>query len=156
MNYQNKKSHYPMVFYLSHLTTNKKDRRLSRLWIQYGHLPYCNQPYKKNEEQSNTFVPKISFTQQITDQKVDTPDIYISDPINVNPNSIANIEKILLHIEKISGIRNGTSKWVVVTCDGIPYCFAIKLKEKFPWLILVPGQLHEEMNMLHAFVELNC
>ncbi|RHZ49681.1 hypothetical protein Glove_518g13 [Diversispora epigaea] len=26
---------------------------------------------------------------------------------------------------------------------------------KFPWLILIPGALHEEMNMLKAFVELN-
>ena len=32
---------------------------------------------------------------------------------------------------------------------------ATKIKEKFPWLILVPGQLHEEMNMLRAYVELN-
>ncbi|KAF0484107.1 hypothetical protein F8M41_023090 [Gigaspora margarita] len=88
-----------------------------------------------NEEQSNTSVPKISLTKQVTDQEVDTPDIYISDPINVNPNSIANIEKFLLHIEKISGIKNRTRKWVVVTCDGVPYCFSTKLKEKFPWAI---------------------
>ncbi|RIB19714.1 hypothetical protein C2G38_2181071 [Gigaspora rosea] len=91
----------------------------------------------------------------VTDQEVDILNIYIPDPINVNPNSIANIEKILLHIETISGIRNGTRKWVAVTCDGVPYRYATKLKEKFPWLVLIPGQLHEEMNMLRAFVELN-
>jgi len=44
---------------------------------------------------------------------------------------------------------------VAVVCDGVPYRLATKFKEKFPWLILIPGQLHEEMNMLRAFVELN-
>ena len=44
---------------------------------------------------------------------------------------------------------------MVVACDGVPYHHSIKLKEKFPWLVLIPGQLHEEMNMLRAFVELN-
>jgi hypothetical protein len=40
-------------------------------------------------------------------------------------------------------------------CDGVPYHHAQKVKKDFPWLILVPGALHEEMNMLKAFVELN-
>ena len=81
--------------------------------------------------------------------------MYIPDPLNINPNSKANVEKILQHIKKISGIEDGVRKWVVVTCDGIPYHYACKMKEKFPWLILIPGQLHEEMNMLRAYVELN-
>ena len=111
--------------------------------------------YRINNEQSITHVPKISFTQQVADPGVNIPEIYIPDPIGINPNSIANVEKILLHIEEISGIRDGTRKWVVVACDGVPYRYAIRLKEKFPWLVLVLGQLHEEMNMLRAFVELN-
>ena len=65
---------------------------------------------------------RISITQQpIADLGVKVPDIYIPDPLNINPNSIANVEKILLHIEKISGIKEGQRKWIVVVCDGIPY-----------------------------------
>jgi len=33
----------------------------------------------------------------------DNPDIFVPDPLN--PNSTANVEKVLLHIEKISGIK---------------------------------------------------
>jgi len=40
-------------------------------------------------------------------------------------------------------------------CGGVPYHHAQKVKKDFPWLILVPGALHEEMNMVKAFVELN-
>ncbi|KAF0432016.1 hypothetical protein F8M41_005337 [Gigaspora margarita] len=62
---------------------------------------------------------------------------------------------ILSHIEKISGIKDGRRKWVAITCDGVPYHRIIKVKEKYPWLVLIPEQLHEEMNMLRAYVELN-
>ncbi|CAG8584651.1 1522_t:CDS:2, partial [Scutellospora calospora] len=39
--------------------------------------------------------------------KVNIPEIYIPDPINLNPNLVASVEQILLHIEKISGIKDG-------------------------------------------------
>jgi len=118
--------------------------------------PLIFKPHNFNDELNVTCIPRISLTQQrVVDQGVNIPEIYISDPININPNSIANIEKVLLHIEKIVGIRDGIRKWIAVACDGVPYHHAIKLKEKFPWLVLIPGQLHEEMNMLRAFVELN-
>jgi len=32
---------------------------------------------------------------------VNVPEIYVPDPVNINPNSIANVEKVLLHIETI-------------------------------------------------------
>ncbi|RIB04668.1 hypothetical protein C2G38_2048245 [Gigaspora rosea] len=111
--------------------------------------------YRIDDEQDDTSTPRISHTQRITDQGVNVPEIYIPDQINLNPNSITNVEQVLLHIEKISGIKNGIRKWVVVVCEGVPYRYATKLKEKFPWLVLIPGQLHEEMNMLSAYVELN-
>ena len=44
------------------------------------------------------------------DQGVNVPEIFIPDPLNVNPNSTANIEKVLSHIENISGIKNGMRK----------------------------------------------
>ncbi|RHZ76743.1 hypothetical protein Glove_194g88 [Diversispora epigaea] len=81
--------------------------------------------------------------------------IFIPDPIGINPNSIANVRKVLEHIEEIAEIKNGSCKWVVVTCDGVPYHHIQKIKKDFPWLILIPDALHEEMNMLRAFVELN-
>lgn len=116
--------------------------------------PYS--PYNANDESSDTHVPRISLTQQqVIDQGVNVPEIYVPDPININPNSIASVEKVLLHIETLSGIKDGIRKWIAVTCDGVPYHHATKLREKFPWLVLLPGQLHEEMNMLRSFVELN-
>ena len=115
--------------------------------------------YKFYNIENESIVPstsRISITQQpIADLGVKVPDIYVPDPLNINPNSIANIEKILLHIEKITGIKEKIRKWIPVICDGVPYRHAIKLKEKFPWLILIPGPLHEKMNMLKAYVKLN-
>ncbi|RIB21667.1 hypothetical protein C2G38_2175981 [Gigaspora rosea] len=117
--------------------------------------PLTFKHYRIDDEQSATHIPKISLTQRIADPGVNVPDIYIPDPININPNLVANVEKILQHIEVISGIRDGSRKWVAVTCDGVPYHYAVKLKEKFPWLVLILRQLHEEINMLCAYVELN-
>ncbi|KAF0480858.1 hypothetical protein F8M41_023643 [Gigaspora margarita] len=94
--------------------------------------PFIFKSYNINEEQINMLTPKISLTQQrVTDPRVNTPEIYIPDPININPNSLANVEKVLVHIEKISGIKDRICKWVVVTCDGVPYHHATKLKENF-------------------------
>ncbi|KAF0504095.1 hypothetical protein F8M41_019631 [Gigaspora margarita] len=86
-------------------------------------------PYSITNEQNITSVPKISYTQQVIDPRVNVPKIYIPNPININPNSIANVKEVLSYIEIIS--------------------------EKFSWLVLIPEQLYEEMNMLRAFVELN-
>ncbi|RHZ84150.1 hypothetical protein Glove_85g68 [Diversispora epigaea] len=85
-------------------------------------------PYSFDDKSSAPCIPRISITQQqVVDQRVNIPEIYVPDPIDINPNSISNVEKVLLHIEKITGIRDG--------------------------ILLIPGQLHEEMNMLRAFVE---
>ncbi|RIB25522.1 hypothetical protein C2G38_2165677 [Gigaspora rosea] len=109
--------------------------------------PYC----VEKEIELPTEPSRISVTQKrIADQGVNVPETFIPDPLNVNPNSIANIEKVLSHIENISGIKNGTRKWVAVTCDGILYQHISKIKNNYPWLVLIPGQLHEEMNMLRA------
>ena len=83
------------------------------------------------------------------------PDIFVPDPISVNPNSIDNVRKVLDHIQEISGINRQERKWIAVTCDGVPYHHARKFKKEYPGIILLPGPLHEEMNMLKAFVELN-
>ena len=41
-------------------------------------------------------ISRISITQwSIADQDICIPKIYISDSLNLNPNSIANVEKVL-------------------------------------------------------------
>jgi len=103
-----------------------------------------------------SYLEHISITQRTEpDQDIIVPEMYIPDPLPVNPNSVSNIRKILEHIEVITGVAQGTRKWQPVVCDGVPYNLALKIKKDFPWLILIPGALHEEMNMLKAFVELN-
>lgn len=105
---------------------------------------------------TTTSTPQISLTQHpVPDRNVHIPEIYVPDPLNINPNSITNVEKVLCHIEEKSGIKDGSREWMAVVCDGVPYHHATKLREKFPWLVITPGQLHEEMNMLRAYVELN-
>ncbi|KAF0352333.1 hypothetical protein F8M41_015251 [Gigaspora margarita] len=91
--------------------------------------------YRIDDEQVTVCTPRISLTQRIAEQDVNIPEIYISDLINLNPNSVANVKQVLLHIEKISGIKDKIRKWIVVVCDGVPYHYATKLKEKFPWLV---------------------
>ena len=81
--------------------------------------------------------------------------MYVLDPLGLNPNSINNIKKVLEHIQSITKINQDGRKWLPVVCDGVPYNLAQKIKKDFPWLVLIPGALHEEMNMLKAFVELN-
>ena len=103
-----------------------------------------------------SYLEHISITQQTEpDQDIIVPEMYVPDPLPVNPNSVSNIRKILGHIEVITGVAQGVRKWQPVVCDGVPYNLALKIKKDFPWLILIPGALHEEMNMLKAFVELN-
>ena len=91
----------------------------------------------------------------IPESRVYIPQLFVPNPIGVNPNSIANVRTVLEHIREITGIKCGAHKWMAVVCDEIPYHHAQKIKQEFPWLVLIPGTLHEEMNMLKAFVELN-
>ena len=67
-----------------------------------------------------TYSPFLYFLMQKTslDSSVPllilTPQLFVPNPINVNPNSIANVQKVLKHIEEISGIKHGDCNWVVV------------------------------------------
>ena len=118
--------------------------------------PIMFKPYNVEKESRRSNAPRISVTQKmLADEEVNVPEIFVPDPLDVNPNTTINVEKVLLHIENITGIKDGTRKWTVVTCDGIPYHRMAKIKEKYPWNVPVPGQLHEEMNMLRAYEELN-
>ncbi|CAG8470038.1 2449_t:CDS:2 [Scutellospora calospora] len=75
--------------------------------------------------QSNNIQSENSWLYTELDQKQYEELFYLSS--GINPNSVANIRKVLEHIEEISGVKNSSH---------------------FPWLILIPGAFYEEMNML--------
>jgi hypothetical protein len=116
---------------------------------------------KFKHHQDKTDIPNepvniTSITQKSTQQEgVKVPEISVPDPLPLNPNSIENVRKVLDHIQEISGIKDGKRKWIAVVCDGVPYNHAQKIKNNYPGILLIPGPLHEEMNMLKAYVELN-
>ena len=97
----------------------------------------------------------ISITQRSNQKDINVPDILVSDPIPINPNSIKNVQKVIEHIKEISGINKGEWKWIAVVCDRILYHYTQKFKHDYPEILLIPGPLHEEMNILKSFVELN-
>src|ERR1044071_4279868 len=117
--------------------------------------------FKSYQSEINTFekltnpINTISITQRSNQKDINVPDILVPDPIPINPNSIKNVQKVLEHIKEISEINKGERKWIAVVCDGIPYRYAQKFKNDYPEILLIPGPLHEEMNMLKSFVELN-
>src|SRR6185369_10375610 len=79
-------------------------------------------PYIVKKPEHNLQKPRISITQKsVTDHGVQIPDIYVPDPIPVNPNSTKNVKEVLKYIEGITGIASGKRKWLPVVCDGVPY-----------------------------------
>jgi hypothetical protein len=112
--------------------------------------------YNNETEIASSSKNPISITQKsTTEENVKVPDIFVPDPLPLNPNSIENVRKVLEHIKEISGINKKERKWIAVICDGVLYNYAQKIKKDFPEILLIPGLLHEKMNMLKAFVELN-
>ncbi|KAF0559384.1 hypothetical protein F8M41_006138 [Gigaspora margarita] len=93
------------------------------------------QPKMTNAAEKLPVISPYIFQQRLVpESEVYMLQIFIPDSIGINPNSVANVRKVLEHVEEISGVKNGSH---------------------FSWLILIPGALHEEMNMLKAFVKLN-
>ena len=112
--------------------------------------------YNNETEIASSSKNPISITQKlITEENVKVPDIFVPDPLPLNPNSIENVHKVLEHIKEISGINKKERKQIAVICDGVPYNYAQKIKKDFPEILLISGPLHEEINMLKAFVKLN-
>eukprot|EP00733_Pompholyxophrys_punicea_P001191 Pompholyxophrys_punicea_v1_NODE_536_length_1733_cov_3.898689.p1 type:complete len:328 gc:universal NODE_536_length_1733_cov_3.898689:562-1545(+) len=103
-----------------------------------------------------------------TNHVVDNTHIFIADrleffdPIAVNPNSLESIKKILDKVKTIAKIGEGENerKWLFIKCDGIPYRILRSFLHQqdgkdYAWVLLLPGELHIEMNMLKAFVQFN-
>ena len=110
-------------------------QNVSELVKDNTNQPTVYKPYyveKETEILTACTVPRISITQKPSaDQGINIPEIFVPDPLNVNPNSIANVEKVLSHIETIAGIKDGMRKWVAVTCDGVLYHRIFKIREKY-------------------------
>ncbi|RHZ59118.1 hypothetical protein Glove_365g191 [Diversispora epigaea] len=76
-----------------------------------------NQQFKEPSDIMNIIEKSINIhsfmleeVQPVLEADIYTPQLFIPDPIGINPNSIANIRKVLKHIEKISGIKDGSRK----------------------------------------------
>jgi len=135
----------------------KKEQEISQETSEKNATKPLNIKFHQIEKETpDVNISSISVTQKsVPDEGVNTPHIFIPDPLLLNPNSIANVRKVLDHIQEISGINKQERKWIAVVCDGVPYHHAQTIKKEYPGIILLPGALHEEMNMLKAFVELN-
>jgi hypothetical protein len=87
--------------------------------------------------------------------KVNVYEFTMGRPVPVNPNSYATIKTCLASIKTTTG--SGPKRFAILVCDGAPYIMISKLLEDSPaeydWVVLVPGLLHEEMNMVKALVE---
>ena len=73
-------------------------------------LKQLNEPIEiaTNTEKSYVFTLYTSTKldkQLALKNKINIPQIFIPDPKSINPNSVANLKKILDHIEEISGIK---------------------------------------------------
>jgi len=66
--------------------------------------PLIFKSYSVDDDSYTVSIPKISLTQPlvVTDPKVKIPEIYIPDPIEINPNLIANVEKVLSYRNNIN------------------------------------------------------
>ncbi|RIB16988.1 hypothetical protein C2G38_2246676 [Gigaspora rosea] len=69
---------------------------------------------------------QVTTSQRIANQGVNVPEIYIPDLINLNPNLVASVEQILLHIEKISVEGKvslvGSNTWTITLRDEYASC----------------------------------
>ena len=85
----------------------------------------------------------------------------LAEPVFLNPSSHESIVEVLWFIGKQAGIKHyggNEREWVTIVCDGLPYGLvrsAIDGSKEFGWVHLLPGLLHEEMNMTKSFVELS-
>ncbi|CAG8638892.1 7153_t:CDS:1 [Scutellospora calospora] len=154
---ENSKRKYPQYnAKLPSLAETQQENEQTIIKTKDSTKPLIFRPYKPNTSISDKFINPISITQKFKPQdSVNISDILVPDPLPINPNSIDNVRKVLDHIQKICRISSGIREWIVVVCDGIPYHYVQKFKNKYPKIILLPGPLHEKMNMLKAFVELN-
>ncbi|KAG9297899.1 hypothetical protein G9A89_000835, partial [Geosiphon pyriformis] len=59
------------------------------------------------------------------------PQLYVLDPIAINSNSIANIQKVFEHIKELFGIKDGYLEWAQ---NGTDLTFRLKYEQSFFYL----------------------
>ena len=70
-------------------------------------------PSKLDEETRRSVPSRISIAQRpSTDRGVNVPEIFIPDPLDINPNSTANIENVLYHIEHLESKTEYANRWL--------------------------------------------
>lgn len=73
--------------------------------------------------------------------------VFVLDPVFVNPNSVDSLKMVLRHIGKTAGVKRyggEEREWVVVCCDGLPYTIVYRMiVEFFTCVICSQGFLGE-------------
>ncbi|CAG8620373.1 7993_t:CDS:2, partial [Diversispora eburnea] len=102
LHFEPSKKQYEKLFDLSSAYHNK--------------LPTISEINKQFDEPSNiTNITKKSINinpyifeeaQLVPESEIYRPQLFVPDPIGINPNSITNIRKVLEHIKEISGIKD--------------------------------------------------
>ncbi|CAG8657078.1 4973_t:CDS:1, partial [Scutellospora calospora] len=68
--------------------------------------PLVIKPYTYTQEQKNLYLEYISIIQQSEpNHSIIIFKIYVPDPLELNPNSISNVRKVLEYIQNIAKIN---------------------------------------------------
>ena len=81
--------------------------------------------------------------------------VQMAEPVMLNPNSYANVGKVLRYV-KMQAIT-GNRHWTIVGSDGNPYVLGQRLrdeKDDLKYLLLMPGPGHFEINMVKVLFKL--
>ncbi|CAG8455869.1 7807_t:CDS:1, partial [Dentiscutata heterogama] len=92
-------------------TQQEKEQTISNKKEKDSIKPLTFRPYQLKEsksDKSDESTSSISITQNLEPQDgVKIPDVFVPDPLPINPNSVDNIHKIFDHIQNISRVNNG-------------------------------------------------
>jgi hypothetical protein len=140
--------------------TKSKAQSPNLKWIEYTAVT------KSNQEGGSqvVFQPKnLDYNEPLdnNEKNANSPLISLDEPIFVNPNSHSSIKTILRTIGSRAGVKQyggNQREWITIICDGLPYGLVQTViestidketgKMEFGWVHLLPGLLHEEMNMV--------
>ena len=98
-------------------------------------------------------VPVTAKTNQLGGEVIKNNAVLnVGEPIMVNPNSYVNVKIVLDHL--IAHEINSERKWVILGCDGPPYCMASRIiasnSEEYNCVTLSTGLGHLHMNELKS------
>lgn len=103
----------------------------------------CCHIYNKPSFKSECICPECKFNPTFfplnfdmyhrTESKVpkDPPKVFVGDPCMVNPSSIENVKKALVHVAENIINDQEERKWTIVHSDGVPYVYASDIQDNF-------------------------